>query len=193
MSEIEELRERVRELEKERDKADIIAQAEAALDGVTDGPWTAMLHDDGMMAEIVRFGSDFTTIADAYEDADARFIAWTRAGVPALIARVRELEGGRDKADTFAKALTEAARGLVCDVLDATTRAEAAEAKLATCEKYRDAYAECDRIGTQAVRDLEAKVEAMRGALERIGEGRFGTTSHARDIAIDALKGGRNG
>jgi len=38
--------------------------------------------------------------------------------------------------------------------------------KLATCEKYRDAYAECDRIGTQAVRDLEAKlakaVEALR-------------------------------
>ena len=34
----------------------------------------------------------------------------------------------------------------------------AAEAKLADCEKYRDAYAECDRIGTQAVRDLEAKL-----------------------------------
>jgi hypothetical protein len=33
-----------------------------------------------------------------------------------------------------------------------------AEAKLATCEKYRDAYAECDSIGTQAVRDLEAKL-----------------------------------
>jgi hypothetical protein len=40
------------------------------------------------------------------------------------------------------------------------------EQKLATCEKYRDAYAECDRIGTQAVRDLGAKlakaVEALR-------------------------------
>lgn len=32
------------------------------------------------------------------------------------------------------------------------------EAKLATCERHRDAYAECDRIGTQAVRDLEAKL-----------------------------------
>lgn len=30
--------------------------------------------------------------------------------------------------------------------------------QLATCEKYRDAYAECDRIGTQAVRDLETKL-----------------------------------
>lgn len=37
----------------------------------------------------------------------------------------------------------------------------AAEAKLETCEKYRDAYAECDRIGTQAVRDLEAKVAEL--------------------------------
>ena len=32
------------------------------------------------------------------------------------------------------------------------------EAKLATCEKYRNAYDEMGRIGTQAVRDLEAKL-----------------------------------
>ena len=40
------------------------------------------------------------------------------------------------------------------------------EAKLATCEKYRDAYAECDRIGTQAVRDLEAKLDKAVAALQ---------------------------
>jgi chromosome segregation ATPase len=41
---------------------------------------------------------------------------------------------------------------------------DALEAKLATCEKYRDAYAGCDRIGTQAVRDLEAKLaKAVKG------------------------------
>jgi hypothetical protein len=38
--------------------------------------------------------------------------------------------------------------------------------KLATCEKYRDAYAECDRIGTQAVRDLEAKLAKAVDALQ---------------------------
>jgi len=51
--------------------------------------------------------------------------------------------------------------------------------KLATCEKHRDAYAECDRIGTQAVRDLEAKLAECEarlskavGALEEIaGDG----------------------
>ena len=37
-------------------------------------------------------------------------------------------------------------------------RIEGLEAKLTTSEKYRDAYAECDRIGTQAVRELEAKL-----------------------------------
>lgn len=39
------------------------------------------------------------------------------------------------------------------------------EDKLATCEKHRDAYAECDRIGTQAMRDLEAKLAKAVDAL----------------------------
>jgi hypothetical protein len=43
---------------------------------------------------------------------------------------------------------------------------EALTAKLATCEKYRDAYAEMGRIGTQAVRDLEAK---LAKAVEALG------------------------
>lgn len=42
--------------------------------------------------------------------------------------------------------------------------------KLATCEKYRDAYAECDRIGTQAVRDLEAKLAKAVEALENLAD-----------------------
>ena len=50
----------------------------------------------------------------------------------------------------------------------AADRIEALTAKLATCEKYRDAYAECDRIGTQTVRDLEAKLAKAVEALEEI-------------------------
>jgi hypothetical protein len=137
---------------------DLIAQAEAALDGVTLGPWTAMLHDDGMMAEIVRFGSDFTTIADAYEDADARFIAWTRAGVPALIARVRELEGERERL-----ALA------ICGGEDAPGYANAQTVE--TLEKLardsaKDMTQEIDRtLAAEAtVATLTAQVEAMRGA-----------------------------
>ena len=49
---------------------------------------------------------------------------------------------------------------------EAADRIEELEAKLTTCEKYRDAYAECDRIGTQAVRDLEAKLAKALDALE---------------------------
>jgi hypothetical protein len=48
----------------------------------------------------------------------------------------------------------------------AADRIEALTAKLATCEKYRDAYDKMGRIGTEAYRDLEAKlakaVEALR-------------------------------
>ncbi len=52
--------------------------------------------------------------------------------------------------------------------IDPTDRIEQTEAKLATCEKYRDAYAECDRIGAQAVRDLEAKLAKAVEALDML-------------------------
>jgi len=48
---------------------------------------------------------------------------------------------------------------------------EALETKLATCEKYRDAYAEMDRIGTQAVRDLEAKLAKAVEAGQTMDDG----------------------
>lgn len=48
----------------------------------------------------------------------------------------------------------------------AKERIEALERSLATCEKYRDAYAECDRIGTQAVRDLEAKLAKVEVSMQ---------------------------
>ena len=55
----------------------------------------------------------------------------------------------------------------VGDARDAALRIEALTAKLATCEKYRDAYAECDSIGTQAVRDLEAKLAKALAGLDK--------------------------
>jgi hypothetical protein len=73
-------------------------------------------------------------------------------------------------------------------------RIEDLEAKLATCEKYRDAYAECDRIGTQAVRDLEAKLEkAVELAFDecpfRDGTGSYNDWWHYRRKELEALKG----
>lgn len=44
----------------------------------------------------------------------------------------------------------------------AEARIEELEVKLATCRKYRDAYAECDRISTHALRKaVEALDEAV--------------------------------
>jgi hypothetical protein len=58
-----------------------------------------------------------------------------------------------------------------CDSADAVKvvadRIKALEAKLATCEKYRDAYAEMGRIGTQAVRDLETKLAAAEAEAKK--------------------------
>lgn len=80
-----------------------------------------------------------------------------------LINRLRDIQG---QAGLFASA--------------AADRIEELEAKLAACEKYRDAYAECDRIGTQAVRDLEAK---LAKAVEALGEAIYLLDPDEEDIA----------
>ena len=50
----------------------------------------------------------------------------------------------------------------------ARNRIKELEAKLATCEKYRDAYAEMDRIGTEAVRDLDQKLAKISHTLQAL-------------------------
>ena len=49
----------------------------------------------------------------------------------------------------------------------AADRIEELEDKLATCEKYRDAYAECARIGAQDVFGLETKLAECEARLEK--------------------------
>ena len=90
-----------------------------------------------------------------------------------LIARLRELGDHASfephmhhKAADRIEDLVERNKELALQLL--ATQGQAAEAKLATCERHRDAYAEMDRIGTQAVRDLEAKLEKAVEALELI-------------------------
>ena len=50
----------------------------------------------------------------------------------------------------------------------AADRIEELEAKLATCEKYRDAYDKMGRIGTEAYRDLEAKLAKAVGHFKKL-------------------------
>ena len=72
---------------------------------------------------------------------------------------------------------------------DLADRIEELETKLATCEKYRDAYAECDRIGTQAVRDLEAKLASVIAAYRIEAMRREDYSHEAFDQHIAELKG----
>jgi hypothetical protein len=71
----------------------------------------------------------------------------------------------------------------------AADRIEALTAELATCEKYRDAYAECDRIGTQAVRDLEAKLAKAVEALREIAGECGCSTARVTLAEIEGEKG----
>lgn len=64
------------------------------------------------------------------------------------------------------ESLTEQLAAAQHDAKEAEAYAEELEANLATCEKYRDAYDEMGRIGTQAVRDLEGK---LAKAVEALG------------------------
>ena len=76
-------------------------------------------------------------------------------------------------------------------------RIEEMEAKLATCEKYRDAYAECDRITTQAVRDLEAKLAKCEAQLGKAVDALMAFNSFDDLpmpilLALAELKGGKD-
>ena len=86
-----------------------------------------------------------------------------------LIARLRESQSYEWQDPIWETRLAAADRieqlAVTNEQLVATN--EALTAKLATCEKYRDAYAECDRIGTQAVRDLEAKLAAAEAEAKK--------------------------
>jgi chromosome segregation ATPase len=99
--------------------------------------------------------------AEAYAEGLERDLKTCRMAQVVMDNTVAELERERDRQyDENVHRIAEEAK--------AEARAEAAEAKLATCEKYRDAYAECDRIGTQAVRDLETKLAKALEALRKI-------------------------
>ena len=86
-------------------------------------------------------------------------------------------QGHRSPSNTYAVRLAlnheDCARQdakLAADWDEAADCIEELTAKLAICEKYRDAYAECDRIGTQAVRDLEAKLAECEARLGKAVE-----------------------
>ncbi len=160
---------------------DLIAQAEAALDGVTPGPWTVVERQaeddpdetaldmlDGRGRRVMSHGDGY--YASVPDREDWPFIAWCRAGVPALIARIRELEGERDN---FAN-LYDEGLAWVTRCREEHDRAEAAEAKLAEVEKER-AKLEID-LATVLAREAnsfvrhDAKMEAAEATVANLKE-----------------------
>jgi hypothetical protein len=98
----------------------------------------------------------------------ARLTVWMLERIEALTAKVKLMDDLDVINGEKIEALTEQLKTVLDREAATTARYDAKtdelEAKLATCEKYRDAYAECDKIGTQAVRDLEAKLaKAVEG------------------------------
>jgi chromosome segregation ATPase len=84
-----------------------------------------------------------------------------RDRIEALTEQLAAAQQDAKEAEAYAEEL-EADRKKTYEALLKVSRIHGeVEAKLATCEKYRDAYAEMDRIGTQAVRDLEAELALM--------------------------------
>ena len=96
----------------------------------------------------------------------AKLTVWLMEQNEALTEQLEAARADAKEAEAYAEELERDLKTccMAQTVMDNTV-AEL-EAKLATCEKYRDAYAECDRIGTQAVRDLEARLAKVVEALE---------------------------
>ncbi len=115
------------------------------IEGVTPGPWSAEPHEDentakyfwyvvagGIIFEVEDIGDDVLATAvgsgktDRHER-NARFIAYAREAVPALAARVAELEAAHEATATKLN-------GYITYAAEQHDRAEAAEAKLAASE-----------------------------------------------------------
>ena len=151
----------------------------ALLDGVTPGPWAYNTHREvGPMhtGDDQAWGMICDPVCEVNFSAthmgNARFIAAARDLVPALLAERDALAAQLAAAEARAREASLDALAAYGQAADAHAAQLAAEQRLATCEKYRDAYGECDRIGADAVRAMEAKVAQVesltRGQAEQL-------------------------
>jgi hypothetical protein len=108
-----------------------------------------------------------------YEELVKRLRSWAKdiqEGSTAIYAMDLDLKNAASSIEALTaenKRLGQQCEGLMQAGMNNGQALIIAEAKLATCEKYRDAYAECDKIGTQAVRDLEAKLAKALAGLDK--------------------------
>ncbi len=139
----------------------LIADAEAALEGVTPGEWKAAYskwEPDNFIVQTDhpcrRVLAQFDGDGDGPDDqslADARFIAWARNNVPALLAALRAMQA-------------ECNQWRV-DCEEFRRDKEAAEATVAHVMRHSDNETERANRAEATVATLTAQVGAMRGAL----------------------------
>lgn len=92
---------------------DILVQARAALDGTTEGPWyaeSAPVEPYGLQTVYNTFNNgetqDMDLVAEVAYD-NALFIAWSREGVPALIAEIERMRRDRREETAAFKSVAE--------------------------------------------------------------------------------------
>ena len=136
-----------------------IDEIEARANAATPGPWAVLQFDEDMPATQVKAVSGYGASCDW--EHDATFIAAARTDVPALIARVRELEAERDEARAEVERLRELLdenayeRGLLARRLtEAQTRRD--EAYRRGAEAMREACASRLAVGAFALSPEDA-------------------------------------
>jgi hypothetical protein len=165
------------------------------LDGVTASPWRAEPHEEedtakyfwyvfghGVIFEVEDPGDDVlaTSVGSGNTDRherNARFIAYAREAVPALAARVAELEAETSALSSWQCPFPDGKTGLTSDdhghqFCAMQRRAEAAEAALA---------ATCQREAASIVR-WEAKLAASEAREERLREALTGLVDRYEEV-----------
>lgn len=150
---------------------DLAAQATAALEGVTEGPWEADANENGAFTidafdgntRILCSRAPWPSYAKASQ-ANARFIAFTRQWVPEAAARIAALTATVDGLKNDNAAMTAAHDMLGRYWTAAVERADAAEAEAAT---------------------LRARLARMEGALEKVAQHGGYEAKIARAALID--------
>ena len=144
----------------------LCAQAEAAMEGTTEGPWEPCHNEE--YSEVVRYEVPFTSIADVLAVPDATFIAWARNNVPALIAAIRELEARVGNVAFERECEAEDKRKAERDAAEWQRRAEAAEVERdAWAQKYATA-SDTYNVMHFKLEAAEAQIAALTARVERL-------------------------
>lgn len=182
-----------------------LAEAGEVLEGVTAGPWSIPGQPDKICAEGYTkngFARTIATVAtpswmgSADPWTNARFIAWCREGVPALLARlaaqeaqIKGLEHDRDEWRQRAIDRCEASEKWFRKYGAEKARAEAAETALAAMTKERDELATANHRQASCIHvtaanlgpDCSATVDGLPKAARHVAA--------ERDALLGAVKG----